>query len=171
MVILVLAVVVATLIISATVSVFLERLGGVHIPSIGTLRIIGLEAFGGDLKTGDNGDYLDWGTVPTGGPANRSFSIRSKISVETTLDFVTGNWTFFEFDQVNVTERVLNNINGTLESYMNVTWDADGKLIEPGGSINVTLTMHVSDEYYFVNALFSNEVQGFSFDINIEPNV
>ena len=165
----VLVVALVTLIGSAAISIWFESVGGVHIPSVGTLRIIGVEAYGGDLKKEADGYYLDWGRVDTGSSINRSFYLQSRIDNLTKLDFAAGNWTFLRTDNVNVTEDVLGNLTIPLENFMNVTWDNDNKPVPPRGEVKVTLTLRVSGDYPFVDVLYAHHVTSFNFDVDIRP--
>lgn len=154
-----------TIALSTTISMFLSRIDNLTYPSIGTIHVLRVEAYEGDIKLENQTKYIDWGTVYPGTLTNRSIYIRSKSNIETILNLTTANWTFRDSDDKNVT--------GFLASYMkpalamNLTWNYTDTPISPDEEIYVTLTLRASDDIPFINYLTDKKVAGFSFDIHI----
>lgn len=89
---LIIIVAIATLALSATISIIFDRIGNLRFPSIGTIRAIGVEAYGLDLKTQDDAPYIDWGTVYLGIQVNRTFYVKSVSNMKTTMYLNTTGW-------------------------------------------------------------------------------
>jgi len=164
-VLLILIVAAITIILSTTISMLLSRIYNYHIPSLGTIRTTGVEAYGGNITLKEGEQCIDWGTIYTGALTTRSFHVESRSNIETTLNFTAANWTFRDSDG--------NNATGSLASYIkfadavNITWNYTGALVGPGDEIYVTLTLWTSDDIRFINYLIDERVEEFSFDIHI----
>lgn len=157
---LILVVAAITLLFSTLISMWLSKFDNLHVPSVGTLRTIGVEAYGGNITIDEQGNqYINWSTIYTGASENRSFYLRSKSNVKTILNLTTANWTFYDSENKIVT--------GFNASYLNLGWDYNNTLISPFEEIYVTLTLKASVESSFINALIINKVEKFSFDIII----
>jgi hypothetical protein len=157
---LILVVAAITLLFSALISMWLSKFDNLHIPSVGTLRTIGVEAYGGNITIDEQGNqYINWSSIYTGAAENRSFYLRSKSNVKTILNLTTANWTFYD------TENKI--VIGFNASYLNLGWDYNNTLISYPEEIYVTLTLKVSVDSSFINALITNKVEKFSFDIII----
>jgi len=154
----------ATLLLSAAVSIWLSSYHNLHLPSVGTIRVIGVEAFEGDLKVAyDGSQILDWGTVYPGTIANRSFYIRSKSNEQITLQLILSNLTFQNSGGANVMEPL------PIEKPLDLTWNYTGTPLKPGEQICVVLTLKVSGDLAFVNYIINNDVKQFFFVIAIKP--
>jgi hypothetical protein len=139
---------------------WLSKFYNLHIPSIGALRTIGVEAHGEDIKLDEHGgQYIDWGTIYPGTSENRSLYLRSKSNVKTILNLTTAKWTFYDSE-----DKIVIDFNA---SYMNLGWNYNNTLISPEEEIYVTLTLKASVESSFINDLIINKVEKFSFDIII----
>ncbi|MDH5483409.1 MAG: hypothetical protein OEY22_11135 [Candidatus Bathyarchaeota archaeon] len=159
---LILIVAVATIAVSTAIAMWLSRFDNLHIPSLGTLRTTGVEAYGGDINlTQDGEQYIDWGTIYTGMLVNRSFYIRSKTNVETTLNFTIANLTFLDSNGENVTEYL------PIEMPLIPDWNCTDTPISPDQEICVNFTLQASIDTSFINYLLVYEVTGFSFDMII----
>jgi len=159
-VLLILTVAAITLLLSALISMWLSKFYNLHVPSVGTLRITGVEAYGGDIKFDEQGkQYINWSTIYPGASENRSLYLRSKSNVETILNLTTANWTFYDPE-----DKIVIGFNA---SYINLGWDYNDTLISPNEEIYVTLTLKASVEGSFINDLIINKVEKFSFDILI----
>lgn len=164
---LVLVVAAITIVLSTTISILLSRINHLYVPSLGTIRTIGVEAYGGDITLDEKGEkQIDWGMIYPGILTNRSFYVQSKSNIETILNCTTGNWTF--------RDSYYNDVTGSISSYnikrsdaMNTICDQNGTLISPGEEIYVTVTLWASDDISFINYLMDEKVKGFSFDICI----
>lgn len=145
------AVVAAALLLSALISIWLDEVYNLHVPSVGTIYTIGVEAYGGDLELDEHGNQLiNWSRIYPGISTNRSFYLRSKGNVDARLHLNTTNWDPIE-----------------ISAYMNLTWDYNNTPISPGETIYVTLTLRTASDITFINYLITNNVEEFSFDITI----
>ena len=152
----------ATLLLSTTVSMWLSRFHNLHLPSLGTIRVIGVEAYGGNITTTpDEKQIIDWGTVYPGTFTNRSVFVKSISNLPVTLNLTISNIVFQNSTVQNIVE------NPPIENPLNLTWDYNNALLYPNDEIYVTLTLKVSSDYSFVNYLINNNVEKFGFDITI----
>lgn len=158
---LVAVVVAVTLALSMGISVLLNRYHNLHVPSIGTIYALGVEAYGGDITYKNDTQCIDWGTVYIGTSTNRSVYIRSRSNIPTTLSLAIANLTF-EDAQGNPAEPP----NG---DYVQLTWNYDNSTVTPNQEIHVTLTLSISYDSNFINYLITNQISNFSFDIRIYP--
>ncbi len=158
-VLLILVVAAVTILLSAIISIWLSRVTNLKVPSIGTIRTFGVEAYGGDIKLKEGEQYIDWGTIYPGTLTNRSFYIRSKSSIEAILNLDTANWTFRDSDGKIVT--------GPNNNYMSLTWNYTDTPVDPGEVIMVALTLSASSSSSFIDYLMASDVRDFSFDIVI----
>jgi len=154
----------ATLLLSAAISIWLSSFHNLHLPSVGTIRVIDVEAFGGNLTVAQDGSQiLDWGTVYPGTIANRSLYIRSKSNEPITLQLMLSNLTFQNSEGVDVM-RLL-----PLDNPLNLTWNYTDTQLRPGEQICLVLTLKVSVDLEFINYIINNDVKQFSFVITIKP--
>jgi len=160
-VLLIIVVAAITLALSTAISLFLSRINNLHIPSLGTIHTVGVEAYGGNITVDENGQHVDWGKVYPGTLTNLSFYLRSKSNIEIILNLTAANWTFLDSQGQNVT--------GPTKSYMNLTWNYNDTPIGPREEIYATLTLNVSDNISFINYIIDNKVEEFMFDIHIHP--
>jgi hypothetical protein len=159
-VLLIVVVVIFTIVLSTLVATLLDRSQNIHVPSFGTIYTLGYDAYGGDL-TGTNGNRtVDWGTIFPGASVNRSFYLQSKSNVPTIPMLIVANWTFknsqgqtIGLPQVNIT----------------ITWNINGRVVNPDEAFYATLSMQVPNSAEFINYLVDDEVTAFSVDIQISP--
>jgi hypothetical protein len=57
-----------------------------HLPSTGTIRSLGVEAFGGDVEFRDGIVYIDWGAIYPGVSKTNSFYLRSTSDMDVTVE-------------------------------------------------------------------------------------
>ncbi|MEM1582443.1 MAG: hypothetical protein QXK89_08050 [Candidatus Bathyarchaeia archaeon] len=151
-----------TLLLDASVSIWLSRFYNLRLPSLGTIRVIGAEAYGGDINvTQDQKQYIDWGTVYPGLPVNRSFYIRSQSNVPIALNISILNLTFLNSKGENVTDKL------PIKKPLSLTWNYSGTLLNPKQEIYVNLTIEASADPQFLKYLVDYDVQEFGFDIVI----
>lgn len=152
MILLMLIVALASVVVSTTISFLLQRITNLYIPSLGTIRTLGVEAYF-DTNLENKTEAINWGTIWPGSSQNVTLYIKSISNIETTLDLNTTNW--------NPTN---------LSDYMNLTWNYNGTTIHPSEIIQVTLTLSASSSNSFIMYLITNDVKQFSFDIIISTH-
>lgn len=153
-----------TITISAAISIWLSRYHNMSFPSIGTIQVIGVGVYGGDINTTQDGiPYIDWGTVYPGTVTNRSFYVESQSNVPITLSLRVSNLTFQNSKDQNVTANL------PIENPLNLTWNYNNTILNPGEKIYVTLTLEVSFDLSFLQYLVKYDVRKFSFDVAIRP--
>lgn len=162
-VLLILVVVVITIIISAAVSILLQRTTDLYVPSLGTIKTLGVEAYW-DRNLENKTEKIDWETIWPGTSKNVTIYIRSISNIETTLELRTANWTFRNSNSGIVA--------GPSDSspYMNLTWNYNETIVRLGETVQVTLTLSVDHSSDFIEFLISNDVKGFTFDIIIRTS-
>jgi hypothetical protein len=160
-VLLAVVVVVVTLLLSALVAIWLESDGGMHLPSVGNIRTTGLAAYW-DAELTNKAEKIPWGQLMPGSDSSATLYLRSTSNTPVTLVNTTSNWAFMN----SLNETVYGPANGT--DYMNLTWDYNGSSVNPGQVIVVVITLHAEDSMEFVDYVIENNVQSFSFDINIQ---
>lgn len=148
-----------TILFTTIISMLFITYNHLYIPSLGTIRTYGVEAYGGDIKTIGNEQYIDWGTVYPGTSVNRTLYIRSKSNVPATLNITITNWTFQNSEGKNVTNPT--------EEYLSVSWNHNQTKIRPNQEIYLILTLQASSSTPFINYLTTNNVTEFNFDICI----
>ncbi|MEM3378384.1 MAG: hypothetical protein QW674_05505 [Candidatus Bathyarchaeia archaeon] len=151
-----------TLIINMFVSMWLSRYD-TSFPSFGIIRVIGVEAYGGDIRTSPDGQpYLDWGTLYPRTVANNSFYIKSQSNMPVRLDLSISNFVFKNSLGENVT------VAPPISEPLKITWNYNNTLVNPRGSVYVTLSLTVSSDIAFLTYVIDNNVKEFAFDINIK---
>ncbi len=85
-----------------------------------------------------------------GASKNVTFYIRSTSNYKTTLKLNVTDWN-----------------PADVSDYMNLLWDYNGEKLDPGETIQVTLTLSIPSSPSFVRYLIDEKVQNFSFDIHI----
>ena len=138
-----------TIIISATISMWLSRTLHFNVPSLGTIKTLGVEAYW-NRNLENKTEIIDWGTIHVGSSRNVTFYLRSICNVETTLYLNATNWN-----------------PANISNYMSLSWNYNGTIIHPGEIIQVTLTLSASSSDAFLVYLITNDVRQFSLDIII----
>jgi len=169
-ILLILVVALLTILITTSISLLLEKYH-TRIPSLGTIRTIGVEAYGGNLIQLSNGDKtLDWGTIYPGTLAKRSFYLKSQSTVPIILQLSTSNWTLLDVNGKNTTDFLKPPDYLPLNESLRITWDYKGTPLNPTEEIYVTLTLNATNSIKFVNYLTDYQIREFSFDIIIVGN-
>jgi flagellar basal body-associated protein FliL len=150
-----------TLCTSTIVSIWLDVHSNFYFPSVGNIRTIGVKAYW-DQEHANETTEIQWGTLYPGSTNNATLYLRSTSNYEATLKLQTGNWAF-----QNSNNTTVSGPNNTT-SYMNLTWNYNDAPITPGEIVPVTLTLQVNDSSSFIEFLIQNNVNRFSFDINIQ---
>lgn len=143
------------------VSIWLSRFYNLRLPSLGTIRAIGVKVYGGNLT---NGAQLDWGTVYPGTLTNRSFYIQSESNTPVTLTLKQSNFTLLNSRRENITDYLPLPPTEALK----LTWNCSSIILNPQEVIFATLTLNVSRDLIFIEFLVNYEVVEFNFDACIE---
>lgn len=146
---LVFIVVVITIGLSAVVSVLLQRATNLSIPSLGTIKTLGVEAYW-DVDCRNKTEEVKWGEISLGSSPAVILYVRSISNVKVTLQLDAVNW-----------------YPATLSDHMNLSWNYDGAIINPGEIVQITLTLSAPYSADFTRYLISNSVNEFSLDIII----
>lgn len=141
--------VVITLIVSSAISIWLSRFSNLVIPSVGRITALGVEAYW-DRNLENKTETFDWGTVYPGVSNNVTLYLRSISNIETTLYLNTTEWN-----------------PANISNYMTLSWNYNETTIQPGETIEVTLTLSASSSPSFFLYLITNEVEQFGLDIII----
>ncbi|TRZ53934.1 MAG: hypothetical protein D4S01_00415 [Dehalococcoidia bacterium] len=139
----------ATILISSAISIWLSNFHNLTLPTIGTIKTIGVEAYW-DPNCENKTETIDWDTVWPGSTKNVTLYIRSVSNVKTALHLNTSNIT-----PSNISE------------YLNLSWNYDGTPLNPDGIIPVTLFLSASSDKSFSRYLIANNVTDFSIDIHV----
>jgi hypothetical protein len=159
-VILVAVVIVVTLLISSLVAMWLSNISDVRFPTIGTIRTFGLEAYWDAALTSEVKE-IPWGQLYPGSAPNITLYLHSISNTPIGLQMTTSNWTFLD----SMNDIVYG--PASLTHYMSLTWDYTGLALIPDQVIQVMFTLHVEDTLEFIEYVIENDVQQFSFDINV----
>lgn len=152
-----------TLLISMLASIWLSSYHNTSFPSFGIIRVIGVEAYGGDIRTSPDGQqYLDWGTLYPGTVANNSFYIKSQSNMPVKLNLSVSNFIFKNSLGENVTAAP------PISEPLKITWNYNNTLVNPRESVYVTLSLTVSSDIAFLTYVIDNSVKEFAFDITIK---
>ena len=151
-VLLILTVATITLLISSAASIWLSKTTELEIPSIGTIKTIGIEAYW-DESLENKTEVIEWDKIWVGSSKNVTFYIRSTSNVQTVLKLNTTNW-----NPTNISK------------YVNLYWDYNGTLINHGDVIRVTMIISAPQSINFIDYIISYNVKEFSFDIVIHAS-
>ena len=140
-----------TLVSSALIAIWLSNSYDIHLPTLGTISLIGVEAYGGDINSTNGNLTLNLGEIMLGTPKNVSFILRSKSNMLTTLNISLNNW-----------------VPKELQSYMNVTWNYSGEEIAPNEETPIIIDITPEASTEFVDYIITNDVKNFSFNLTIQ---
>ena len=121
--------------------VFGTLLGRVTLPNIGSIKAIGVGVYW-DSSCSNQVTSINWGTVQPGSTKDMNVYIKNEGNAPETLSLETQNWS-----------------PAIASTYISLTWDYNGQVLNVGGVIQVKLTLSV------LNAI--EGVTNFSFDIVI----
>jgi hypothetical protein len=161
--VLIIIVVITLIAVIAPIASWLIETSPARFPSAGYIRTTGVMVYD-DPNVKNATKEILWGTIYLGSKINVTKYVRSISNVDTTINMTTGNWTFTNSHNTNISEPA------NRQSYMNLTWDYDNTIVGPGQVIQVTLILTVEDNPTFIDYLIQNDVRAFSFDINIYTN-
>lgn len=133
-----LAVCVFSVLIYTSVSMYLSL---ATIGSRGTVKTLGVGVYWDEVCS-KHVSYIDWGIVDPGSQENVRVYVRNEGNVHASILLDTINW-----DPLDAS------------SYITLSWDYSGQLLEPDESIEVTLTLQISSSI--------QNVINFDFDIVI----
>ena len=150
-VLLIIAVALTTMIFNVLIAIWLSHSDNLTIPSIGTVYVTGVEAYGGDLKLEGDSLHIDWGTIYLGSSKNASFYLKSVSNTNIKLVLNVTNW----------------NPKG-MAPYMNLSWTYTGTPLSPDEVIPVNMSLSAPLSIDFAHYLITNDVDAFSFDICIQ---
>ncbi|RLI47316.1 hypothetical protein DRO69_00930 [Candidatus Bathyarchaeota archaeon] len=112
-----------------------------RIPSVGTVKTVGVEAFW-DINCTSTVTEIDWGLVEPGDYVNATIYLRNKGNAPITLYLDTENWS-----------------PSNASNYITLSWDYAGQTVGPGTVLKVGLTLTVSSNI--------TGIMNFTFDIII----
>ena len=141
--------IIVTLVVSSLVSIWLTNNSNLSLPSIGTIKTVGVEVYW-DSDLENRTETINWETIQVGTSKNFTVYIRSLSNVETTLVLDTTDWS-----------------PANLSQYVSFIWDYDGRILQPGEVIQVKFTFLSSYSRTFLFFLIDNNVKNFSFDIHV----
>lgn len=140
-----------TLFSNALIAVWLSNSYDLTVPSLGTIYVTGVEAYGGDINTTNGAISVDLGEIQVGIPKNVSFYLRSISNVPTTLNFSINNWE-----------------PESLDRFMLISWNYSGNQIAPNEEIPIRIDLITVASADFVDYLITNNVTFFSFSLSIQ---
>ena len=149
---LILIVALTSIALSTLASIALQRISNLHIPSIGNIKTLGVEAYW-DINLENKTESMDWGTISPRTSKNVTLYIRSISNLKTMLFLNATNWN-----------------PANISNYLSLSWNYNGTIIRPGEIIQVTLTPSASSHFTFIRYLIINDVKQFSIDIFINTS-
>jgi hypothetical protein len=138
-----------TLLISSVISIWLSNFHNLTVPTIGTIKTVGVEAYW-DPNRENKTETIDWGTLWPGLTRNVTLYIRSVSNVKTTLNLNTSDI-----------------VPADISEFLDLSWDYSGTVINPDGIIQVTLFLSTTRDESLIYYLITNDVTNFSLDIHI----
>jgi hypothetical protein len=121
------------------------------VSTTGTIKVQGLEIYGGDIKTEGENVYVDWGELTLGASKKASFYVKSTSNVDVELGLNVTNW-----------------MPTGIEDYVTISWDYNGTVLSPTTpAILASVNLEVASDGHFIDFLVENEVTTFGFDITI----
>jgi hypothetical protein len=163
-ILLVLGVAAITLSLSIIIPILIDRTTHLNLPSMGTIHTIDVKAYWDASLENEIDQSIEWGTIYTGSSNNVTIYLQVTSNVQTILELETGNWTFLNSANMNVSEP------SDSTQHLNLTWNYNNATLSPGETIPVTLTLSADDSSNFVSFLIDKAVKYFSFDIVISAS-
>ena len=139
-----------TLISNALIAIWLSKSFNIAVPSIGTISIRSVEAYGGDIKSINGVPTINWGTLQLGDSKNVSFYLRSTSNTQTRLTLNVIDW----------------NPEG-MKNYADLSWNYNGTQLAPKEEILVNFTLRTADTRDFANYIVSNNIKSYNFTMCI----
>jgi hypothetical protein len=120
-----------------------------NVSTSGTIKVEGLEIYGGDVTVESGKVYIDWGELTLGSSKKATFYVLSNSNVNVTLGLNVTNWT-----------------PAGIEDYITISWNYNGVVLSPEHEpLSVTVSLNVSSSREFIDFLVENNVTSFGFDI------
>ena len=113
----------------------------VRIVGRGTVKAVGVGVFW-DSNCTNTVSFIDWGMVEPGSKNNVTIYVRNEGNVAASISLATENW---------------NPSNAS--DYLTLSWNYDGRQLNPLEVVQVTLTLNISSSVH--------GIESFSFDIII----
>ena len=148
-VLLIIIVAITSVTISTTVAILLSKNSNLTVPSLGTVRTIGVEVYWDSAKENKT-DVIDWSEIWLGSSKNATIYIQSISNYDVTLELKLTDWN-----------------PEIVSEYMELTWDYNGETLSPNEVIEVTLTLSITNSPTFVQYLVDERVENFNLDIHI----
>lgn len=149
-----------TLVLTTSVSMFLNKTTNLRFPSIGTIYTIGVKAYWDEALENETRE-VSWGTVHVGSSTSVTLYVKSISNVKTILELSSGNWVF-----LNSSDMIVYGPNND-NPYINLTCDYNNTVLNIGESIPIKLTLTIAESPTFVEFLINNDIKKFTFEINI----
>ena len=111
------------------------------IANVATIKTVGVGVYK-DVNFTVSVTQIDWGVLEPGTTKNFTAYLRNESNVPISLNMTTQNWNHPEAEQ-----------------FISVSWDQEGKMLEPNQVVSVTFTLSVSADV--------TGVTSFSFEIVI----
>lgn len=118
--------------------------------STGTINVTGIEAYGGDIRTINGTNTIDWGTFQLGESKNVSFTIKSISNTPTKIAY-----------------RITDFSPESLADFMTLDWNYTETTLQPQEQIPIRFTLSLSASADAINYLVTNKVTTFKLDISI----
>jgi len=141
-----------TMLISSAVAIWLSDFHNLTLPTLGTIKTVGVEAYW-DPELENRTATINWQTIRPGSTKNITLYVRSVSNVKTVLNTFTS-----DISPPGVSK------------YLHLSSDYDGKLLNPGEVIHLTLFLSFSDDESFILYTITNEVTDFTVDIHLVAN-
>ncbi|MCW4048052.1 MAG: hypothetical protein NWE99_10930 [Candidatus Bathyarchaeota archaeon] len=113
----------------------------VHIPAVGNVKTVGIEAFS-DANYAVPLTQINWGALSPGETKNFTCYVKSTSNVNASLTVATNNWS-----------------PSQAATYITLNWNREGTIIKPGEVLTAIFTIQVSQAV--------QNVSSFNFDIVI----
>jgi len=146
---LIMIVAISSVTVTTTISILLNKTSNFTLPSLGTVKTIGVEVYW-DQNLENRTETVDWDEVWVGSSKDVTVYIQSISNYQVILNLDARDW-----NPTNVSD------------YMNLSWDYNGVLLNPGETIQVTLTLSIPSSYSFVEYRIDKDLQNFTVDIHI----
>lgn len=160
-ILLIIIVAAATLIVSGTISIILDDHNSISLPSVAYIHTLGVKAYW-DPDLQNLSTEINWGILYPGSSNSVTLYLQSISNVPTRLRLTTANWTYIDNDNVVVAGPS----NST--SYMSLTWDYQGQVLNPNQTLQATLTLTAETSPGLNVLLMDSNVTQFAFDISIQ---
>jgi hypothetical protein len=153
LILLIILVATLTTVLNVLIATWLSRSSSTQVYTFGTVRVTGVEAYGGDLKTVNDTAVVDWGTVNAEQSKTVSFKVRSISNIPVKLTFNVTDWQPED-----------------IRKYIQVTWNYSGETLNPQQETQLSFTLKAPYTREFAEYTAKNTVQTFNFTIHIQTS-